>query len=128
MQEGAIMEVVKWFIGLLIMFSIIAVTVFAMNVSSVNNFKQQVNYEIERNGGLTEDAVDALNEYSKEYYPNESTENGGRFSVESDQLYETVPFGEPVDYTVVASVEVKFFPIIPDIEWGFKGTGVSYVR
>lgn len=120
MQEGAIMEVVKWFIGLLVIFSIVAISIFAINISSVNNYKQQVNYEIERHGGLTTEALEALEEYSEDNY-------GGRFSVESDLVYEQVPFGEAVDYKVIADVDMVLIPI--ELEpWKFEGTGVSYVR
>lgn len=119
MQEGAIMEIVKWFIGMLMLLVILAFTIFAINTSSVNTFKQQVSYEIERNGGLTQDAINNLHEYSEEFY-------GGRFKVGTGPM-EPVAFGEKVDYEVKSNVEILFFPI-PNAELTFKGSGVSYVR
>lgn len=120
MQEGAIMEFVKWFIGLFLLFTLASFTLFAIDVSSVNNFKQQVNYEIERNGGLTSDAVANLEEYSETYYK-------GQFEVVSDQLYQKVEFGEAVDYTVEASIKIRLFPLA-DVPMSFAGTGISHVR
>lgn len=120
MQEGTIMELVKWFVGLLLVMLILAITVFGIELSSVNNFKQQVNYQIERNGGLTDTALKELDEYSHKYY-------GGRFKVESDKLKQKVVFGEIVDYKIIGTFKVKFFSM-PDIALRFNGTGVSQVR
>lgn len=119
MQEGAVMEIVKWFLALLMLMLLIAFTIFAINTSAINNFKQQVNYEIERNGGLTEEALESIGEYSEDYY-------GGRFKVESENTGK-VEFGDVVEYDVKANVEILFLPV-PNWEMTFKGAGVSYVR
>lgn len=120
MQEGAIMEIVKWFIGILILLMLVSFTIYALNLGNINTFKQQVNYEIERHGGLTTEAQEIITDISDNLY-------GGRFTVESDQAGERVEYGERVDYTVKAHVNLPFFEVdIYPIE--FKGTAVSYVR
>lgn len=121
MQESSIMEIVKWFIGLLIIGTIVAVVIFGFELGSVNNFKQQVNYQIERQGGLTPTAIANINEYSKKY-------NRGMFTVESDKLNEKVEYGEAVDYVVNGTFEIKVFAFLPDVQLQFEGTGVSRVR
>ncbi|MEK4181677.1 hypothetical protein NSQ61_19740 [Aeribacillus sp. FSL K6-1121] len=120
MTEGAIWEFVKWFIGLLLLLMLISVTIFFIELEGVNSYKQQVNYQIERKGGLTADAVAYLDSYSKTYYK-------GRFTIESDKLNEKVSYGEMVDYEIKGKFDIKIFPI-PDVELTFKGTGVSQVR
>lgn len=120
MQEGTIMELVKWFVGLLLIMMLISLTMFSFQLDNVNSFKQQVNYQIERQGGLTETAIKNINEYSKKYY-------NGAFKVESERLNEKVAFGEAVDYVVKGTFKIQIFPI-SDIHLDFNGTGVSQVR
>lgn len=68
MLEGAVMEYAKWFIGMVsIMFIAIAV-IFMFRLNEMNSFQQDVNYQIERHGGLTEEAKIALNEKAKSTY------------------------------------------------------------
>lgn len=120
MQEGAIMEVVKWFLGLTLVLFAFSATLFFFQVGDTNNFKQHINYVIERQGGLTEVAMEEINTYSEENY-------GGRYTIESDQMNEKVNYGEIVDYTINATFEVQFLPF-PDIERNFEGSSVSQVR
>ncbi|TRZ39364.1 hypothetical protein CEQ21_07325 (plasmid) [Niallia circulans] len=121
MQEGAVMEFFKWFLGLTLFMGLISFAMLCFDLGNINSFKQQVNYQIERQGGLTETAVANLDEYSKKYYH-------GNFTVESDQLNQKVSYGDPVDYTIKATFDVKIFPLIPDLHREFSGTGVSQVR
>lgn len=120
MQEGASMEFVKWFIGLLGLMFLISLTIFFFDMGNVSSFKQQVNYEIERQGGLTETAVENINQYSTDYYK-------GAYEIESDKLYEKVAYGETVDYVINARFDIKIIPA-PDLKFSFGGTGVSQVR
>lgn len=120
MQEGTVMELVKWFCGLFLIMMFISLTLFFFQFGNINSFKQQVNYQIERQGGLTESAVANINQYSNEMY-------NGAFEIESDQLYEKVSYGETVDYVVKAKFDIKIFPV-PDVNLKFGGTGVSQVR
>lgn len=120
MQEQSIMEFVKWFIALLIIMMMVSLTIFFINLSSVNSFKQQVNYQIERQGGLTKTAISNINDYSNKYY-------NGDYTVTSDLLNKKVSFGDEVPYVVNATFHIKIFPL-PDVKLKFNGTGVSQVR
>lgn len=68
MLEGAVMEYAKWFIGVISVSFVGVVVVFMFNLNEVNSMQQEVNYQIERHGGLTEDALRSLNEHAKENY------------------------------------------------------------
>jgi hypothetical protein len=120
MQESAIMEIVKWFIGLFLIVLMVAVAIFCIQVSNVNSYKQQVNYQIERQGGLTKVAIQNLNAYSDKHYK-------GTFTVESNKLNEKVQFGETVDYTVIAKFKIALFNL-PDVTMNFDGSASSHVR
>lgn len=120
MPETSIMEMTKWFIGLFLIVLIVAVTVLCIKVSNVNSYKQQVNYQIERHGGLTEVAVQNLKEYSDKNYK-------GAFTVESKQLNKKVQFGETVDYQVKATFKIELFNL-PDVHMNFSGSASSHVR
>ncbi|MFB7304589.1 MULTISPECIES: hypothetical protein [Bacillati] len=120
MQELTVMEFVKWFIALFVIMMLVSLTLFFIELSSVNSFKQQVNYQIERQGGLTPSAMANINDYSKKYHK-------GNFTVTSDRLNKKVTYGEQVDYVVNGVFDIKILPI-PDLEIQFKGTGVSQIR
>lgn len=120
MQEGTVIEFVKWFIGLFLLVMLVSATLFFLELEEVNTFKQQINYQIERKGGLTESALEYLNDYSNTYF-------NGRFSIVSDKLNKKVAYGEMVDYEINAVFDIKIIPI-PDVEMTFSGTGVSQVR
>lgn len=120
MQEGTIMEIVKWFIGLLLTMMIISISIFLFQVGNINSFKQEVNYQIERQGGLTETAVANINAHSEAYY-------GGQFTVQSDKLNQKVNYGETVDYIVTGEFEIRLFPM-PNVTLEFGGSSLSQVR
>lgn len=62
------MEYAKWFIGLVSIVFIAVMCVFMFKLNEVNSFQQEVNYQIERNGGLTEEAKISLNNHAKKSY------------------------------------------------------------
>lgn len=68
MLEGAVMEYIKWFIGLVSIAFICVMVVFMFRLNEVNSFQQEVNYQIERHGGLTDEAKIALNAHTKNAY------------------------------------------------------------
>ncbi len=120
MPEGFVMEVVKSFVGLIGFMLILSAATFLIQVGDVNTFKQHVNYQIERQGGLTEEAVKEISDYSKDHYDS-------RFKVESELLNQKVDYGEIVNYEVVGSFKINAFNL-PEIEIPSSGTGVSQVR
>lgn len=77
-------------------FMIAAFSILGYQVLTFSPYLQQVNYHIERRGGLTEEALSELSDVSKKKY-------GNWYTIESSQAGEKVSFGETVDYTVKAS-------------------------
>lgn len=120
MQEGFIMENVKGYVGFILFMLIFSVVIFFIQVGDFNTFKQQVNYQIERQGGLTESALEEINDFSKNNY-------NGRFTVESELLNEKVDYGEAVDYEVIGTFKFNVFDL-PEVNIPSNGTGVSQVR
>lgn len=120
MQEQSVMEIIKWITGLLLVMFILGVGLFLYEIQDVNTFKQQVNYQIERRGGLTPEAVAELDSYSRKAYQ-------GRYSIESAQLNKHVEFGQKVDYKVVGKFPIKFINTKP-IVVEFPNSGYSQVR
>lgn len=120
MDEHSIWEFTKWFIGILLIMLIASVGVIFFQLQEVNSFKQQVNYQIERKGGLTEEAIRELNDYAQENYLS-------AYQIESDKLNEKVSFGDTVDYTIKVEIPIHFYQV-PSIEYDSKGSGVSQVR
>lgn len=118
--EGSIGEVQKIYITFLMILVMFSCGMFFFQVSSVNNFKSYVNLQIERNGGLTETALEYIENYSAESH-------NGRFTVSSEQLGTKVGFGEIVEYEIEG--EVKFF--LFDLEnraFTRNGSAVSQIR
>lgn len=77
MLEGAVMEYAKWFIGIISVMFIVVVVIFMFKLNEVNSFQQEVNYQIERHGGLTQEAKVALNEHAKNAYGGCLAESSG---------------------------------------------------
>lgn len=118
--EGTIGEVQRIYLFIMMLLALFTAGMFFFQVSSVNNYKSYVNLQIERSGGLTDEALNYINQYS------ENTHNG-RFNVVSDQIGERVTYGEIVEYQVEG--EVKFF--LFDLEDRFftrTGSAVSQIR
>lgn len=68
MMEGAVMEYVKWLIGIFGILLIVGLVVILFRMGEINGFQQEVNYQIERHGGLTDDAYIALDKYTRDSY------------------------------------------------------------
>ncbi|MEB8716605.1 hypothetical protein GH876_26500 [Bacillus thuringiensis] len=120
MLDGSIMTIVKWFVGLMLIMLMVAVTLFCIQLSDVNSYKQQVNYQIERHGGLTKESIQNLKEYSDSQYK-------GAFTIKSDQLNQKVNYGDVVDYKVIANFKIILFNL-PDVKMEFHGSAISQVR
>jgi len=120
MQEHVIMEIVGIFTGLLIVLMIAAASLFFFQVQEANSFRQTINYHIEREGGLTPEAMTQLETHSERFY-------NGRFTISSPQSNQRVNFGEKVEYTIHGSFPIAFLPI-PNMRMDFNGVGVSHVR
>lgn len=145
MMEGAVMEYAKWFIGMVSLFFIIIAVVFMFKLNEMNVFQQEVNYQIERHGGLTEEAIESLNVFAKEkfgidsdsaittsksvmesgeyhFFLQEYKKDGGR-----DVLYyreEPARYGTPITYVLRRKIASGILTIEPSI----VGESASRVR
>lgn len=120
MQEQTIFEVVKWFIGLTLILMLVSIGLFCYQLQTINTYKQEINYQIEREGGLTSVAIEKLSSDSKKNY-------NDIYKIQSAKLNQKVKYGEKVDYKVIATIPVAIMPI-PDMIFVFEGSGVSQVR
>lgn len=68
MYDSAIMEYVKWITGGISALFISVIIVFLFQINELNSFQQEVNYEIERHGGLTTTAKQKINTFTKDAY------------------------------------------------------------
>lgn len=121
MHDQLVSEFFKWLSWLFGLSALASACLFMFEIRETPNFRQHVNYQIERHGGLTEAALNNISVYSEEQY-------GGRYEIESTQLNEKVSFGEMVDYTVVGTYEIRFVPGINPIVDRTNGRGQSLVR
>jgi hypothetical protein len=120
MLENSVMEILKWFLGLLLILGIVSIGIFFFQVQEVNTFKQTINYQIERRGGLTPEVLEELETYADTFLQ-------GTYTIQSDRLNERVQFGEQVEYKLTATYSITFFPF-PDVVLTFRGMGVSKIR
>lgn len=119
-MEHGIAELAKIYIGFMLILTVVSAGLFMFQVQDVNTFKQSVNYQIERSGGLTTEAVNNINKYSKENF-------GGKYTIKSSQLNKKLDYGSQVDYQVIATIPIVFLPI-PDVNLVFGGNSVSQIR
>lgn len=93
---------------------------FGIELSDISNYKQYVNYTIERNGGLTSEAVREIEEYSEKHVH-------GRYEVSSEKMGQKVKYGEKVLYQV--KCKYYLYGILPkEVVFDVKGEAVSQVR
>lgn len=68
MLEGSVMEYVKWFVMIISVFFISIVMIMMFRMNELNSFQQEVNYQIERHGGLTNQAISDLDKHARKAY------------------------------------------------------------
>ena len=79
MLEGSVMEYVKWFVISVSLYFITITVMMMFQMNQMNSFQQEVNYQAERHGGLTNSAIADLDEHVKNVYDScvvELDENG----------------------------------------------------
>ncbi|EGP4894693.1 hypothetical protein FI615_002213 [Enterococcus faecium] len=111
-----------WKIILLFMafITIIGFILLGMSLSDISNYKQHVNYAIERNGGLTDKAVKEINKYAEEH-------SHGEYQLTSDKMGQKIGYGQKVSYTVKCSFKLHGLPKEYFIK-SVKGEAISQVR
>ncbi|MEX1447928.1 hypothetical protein AB3I00_14845, partial [Enterococcus sp. C76] len=73
-------KIVLLFMAFMMMLGFI---IFGIELSDISNYKQFVNYTIERNGGLTSESLDEIEEYSEKHVH-------GRYVIASEKLGQKV--------------------------------------
>lgn len=119
MIDGLLMTFLKIYIACMSIILIFDVTGFCVRMNQTNDFKQQVNYQIERNGGLNENALKEIEKKNKEAY-------GGSFQIQSNSLNKTLPYGSEVSYEIKTIYVSQIFGIKKEIE--VKGGALSLIR
>lgn len=113
MLDGSIMEFIKWWIYLILMFGALALFMFFFQVGQTNRFDSFVSSQIEREAGLTPAAKAAIKLENEQYY-------GGRYTVVLDTTAPTKPdanglfrYGDVVKYQINGAYEIMFTNIFP---------------
>lgn len=120
MLESSTMEMGKLYISLFIIFSMVSLALFFSEVNHANEYKQYINYQIERNGGLTNEAIEKIETYNNQHY-------GGKFEVQSPQMSQQFAFGQEVVYTINSTHNFFFLPILSK-NISVKGAAISQIR
>lgn len=99
----------------------LSVVVFGYQLQTITTYRQQVNYQIERKGGLTTEALTELKAYSSKQFH-------GWYTIESTQLGKKAAFGDTVPYTIKANYPILFLPNNISVKIGIEGQAPSQVR
>ncbi|EAE8116651.1 hypothetical protein JI528_14665 [Listeria monocytogenes] len=97
----------------------VGLTSYGIEFAHAIEYKSQVNNQIERQGGLTNQAQSTLKSYSKDHYNN-------KISVQSSQTKKEA-YGTTVEYEIHSEVQFLFFQL-PKQMLTVKGSAVSLVR
>ena len=123
MQENAIMTLLSQFVAFVLIVAITSVGIFSYVLSTTTSFKQYINYEIERNGGLTNDSLYNIHEYYRR--------GGYKFNYEfvnmPDEEERKLSYGDKVDYELKISIKPIFFTD-QTVVLTERGTATSRVR
>lgn len=120
MLEGSIMESGKMYISMVLILFMLAMAIFIFQVQQSNHYKQYVNYQIERNGGLTADVIANINTYSDQHF-------NGVFKLDDSQVTGKQPFGTVIEYRASSSLRILFFEF-DSIMLPITGSATSMLR
>lgn len=137
-MEHSIWEIAKWMMFFVMFMVMFAFGLFFIQIQDLNPYKQMVNYTIEREGGLTESALDLLHGESAAAYDSKYTvelltedANGdvtvGNKKYKASGPQQSQPFGTPVIYRVKMKFVMPFFDI-GMFETEAYGNSVSQIR
>ncbi|MFI8721447.1 hypothetical protein [Bacillus altitudinis] len=93
MIEGSVMTLFKVYIFCFSLVLSVDTAASLIRMNQLEDFKQYTNYQIERNGGLTKDALQAIEEKNQNSF-------GGSFQIESGSLNKKYPYGTEITYKV----------------------------
>ena len=120
MLESNIMINVKLYIFAILTTFIVAISIFCFEIQQVNSFRQYIDAQIERNGGLTTNAMRNIDTYNEEHYK-------GKFTVTSDQMNQKLPYGSIINYQIVGEYNILFFDFDTQ-SYPVNGSSISLVR
>ncbi|MGY3219103.1 hypothetical protein [Bacillus sp. TE9122W] len=104
----------------LLFFAILTTATIAIPFTQAIDMKRYVNDQIERYGGLTNDAQNQIKSYSEKNF-------GGKFTVVSLSGNQKAQFGEEINYKLKGEAEINFFDL-PSIPFALNGSASSNVR
>lgn len=112
MQEDYTANLLKMFIEMLLVLLFLAIIFLGFQISKVNSFKQEVNYVIQRQGGLTTEALKDLKHISDNTY-------NGYFTVVEGMTTKSETDGQVDKSTRVASRNgVDWMPAMKQGQFG----------
>ncbi|MEW8963407.1 hypothetical protein [Paraclostridium dentum] len=120
MLEGSIMASVKLYIFAILITFIVAISIFCFEVQQVNSFRGYVDTQIERNGGLTANAITNINTYNQKNYK-------GKFTINSDQMNQQFAYGSIVNYQIVGKYKMLFLDFDTQ-SYPINGSSISLIR
>ncbi len=120
MLESNIMATAKFYIFAIMITFMVSISLFCYEVQQVNSFRQYVDNQIERNGGLTEKAITNINLHDKENYNN-------KFTINSDQMNQKLSYGSIINYRIVGNFKILFFNF-DTRSFPINGSSISLVR
>lgn len=156
MPEHSVEEIFKYFTTMVCILFIIFLAMFITKLNQIGEFEQNVNYAIERNGGLNKEAKKEILAYSRDKYgmlsrnnkyvtADELSTNPGKYfnpatgaaktgyeyiyniKPVDPSKYKTVQYGTKVTYTIKAKIP---FPVFSSAIWHQtqQGTATSLIR
>ncbi|MDU6483107.1 MAG: hypothetical protein E6538_14020 [Paeniclostridium sordellii] len=120
MLEGSIMGTAKLYIFAILITFIVSISIFCFEIQQVNSFRQYVDHEIERNGGLTASAITRINNYNEKNYK-------GKFTVSSDQKNQKFAYGSVINYKIVGKYKMLFLKFDTQ-SFPINGSSISLIR
>lgn len=138
MLDNSVMEVVKWFIYLVMLFFALALFLFFFETGQTTRFEGFVNTQIERHAGLTPEAVENIKEENENYYRGRYTVRIDEAGTSADVTYASDEDGydvldEPMQYGDVLAYEVDaeypiLFSWVDPISMTTSGEAIVQVR
>lgn len=119
-MEDAVGAAWLQYIFMLLLFFLVSITLFGIHNIQMIDFNSYVETQIQRQGGITVEAQEKINEYSEKHF-------AGRYSAQSLSGNEKVPFGTEVHYEIVGDIRI-FLMSFPNQIVSRKGSTISLVR
>lgn len=120
MLESGIMASAKLYIFAILTTFIVSISIFCFEVQQVNSFRAYVDSQIERNGGLTPNAIAKISTYNEKNYK-------GKFTINSDQMNQKLAYGSIINYQIVGKYKMLFLDFDTQ-SYPINGSSISLIR